>query len=87
MIAVRLPPTLPPLFPGLTRKLEIEATSVREAFDALDQRWPGVRDRLCEAGPAIRRHILVYVDGRRATLDTPTNAGSRLDVITAISGG
>ena len=37
------------------------------AIDALDARWPGMRDRLCDSTPAIRRHINVFVDGERAT--------------------
>jgi molybdopterin synthase sulfur carrier subunit len=85
--AVRLPPTLPPLFSGLPRRLELDADTVEEAIAKLDERWPGLRDRLCEPGPALRRHIHVYVDGERAALDTPLRAASRLDVITAISGG
>jgi molybdopterin converting factor small subunit len=60
---------------------------VAEAIDCLDERWPGLRDRLCEPGPALRRHINVYVDRERAGLETPLAAGSRVDVIAAISGG
>ena len=33
-----------------------------QALDHLDERWPGFRDRLCEPGPELRRHIHVYVD-------------------------
>jgi len=84
---VRLPPTLPPLFPGLPRRLELEAATIAELLAALDAEWPGVRDRLCEPGPTLRRHIHVFVDGERAGLDTEVPAGSRVDVITAISGG
>jgi molybdopterin converting factor small subunit len=87
MADVRLPPTLPPLFPGLPRRLDVEAATVLETLDRLDERWPGLRDRLCEPGPALRRHIHVYVDGERAGLDQPVEARSRVDVITAISGG
>ena len=87
MADLHLPPTLPPLFPDLPRRLEIEATSVDEAIDQLDQRWPGLRDRLCQSGPALRPHINVYVDSRRAELDTPLDTASRGDVIAAISGG
>ena len=60
---------------------------VDEAIDQLDSRWPGVRDRLCEPGPAIRPHIHVYFDRERAALETPLAPGSRVDVIAAISGG
>jgi molybdopterin converting factor small subunit len=84
---VRIPATLPPLFAGLPRRLEIDAPTVGELLDRLEERWPGFRDRLCEPGPALRRHIHVYVDGERAGLDAELEARSRVDVITAISGG
>jgi molybdopterin converting factor small subunit len=84
---VRLPGTLTPLFPGLPRRVEVEAATVLAAIDSLETKWPGLRDRIVEEGPAIRRHLHVYVDGERAGLDTPVEERSRLDVIAAISGG
>ena len=65
----------------------MDATTVDEALDRVEERWPGFRDRLVEPGPALRRHIHVYVDRERAGLDTALEARSRVDVITAISGG
>ena len=79
--------TLTPLFPELPRRIELQAETVDAAIDQLDERWPGVRDRLCEPGPVIRPHIHVYVDRERAALGTPLAPGSRVDVIAAISGG
>ena len=87
MAELYLPTTLLPLFAGLTRRQEIDAATVAEAIEQLDALWPGLRDRLCEPGPAIRRHIHVYVDRERAELGTPLAASSRVDVIAAISGG
>ena len=87
MAELHLPSTLPPLFAGLPRTLDLDAATVDEALDQLDERWPGLRDRLCEPGPALRTHIHVYVDRERAQLDTALEARSRVDVITAISGG
>ena len=87
MAELHLPATLPPLFPELPRRLEVDAATVDEAIDRLEERWPGLRDRLCEPGPVLRRHINVYVDRERAGLETPIAAQSRVDVIAAISGG
>jgi sulfur-carrier protein len=87
MAEVHLPATLPPLFRDLPRHLEVDAATVVAAIDDLDARWPGLRDRLCVPGPALRPHVHVYVDQERAELDTALGAGSRLDVIAAISGG
>jgi sulfur-carrier protein len=87
MADVHLPRTLTPLFRDLPRQVEVEAGTVDEAISRLEERWPGLRDRLCEAGPTIRPHIHFYVDRERAALDTPLTTGSRVDVIAAISGG
>ena len=56
-------------------------------MDALESRWPGMRDRLCDSTPGIRRHINVFVDGERATLATDLAPGTEVWVLTAISGG
>jgi len=87
MADLHLPATLPPLFRDLPRRVEVEAATVDEAFARLDEKWPGLRDRLCEPGPVLRAHINVYVDRERAQLDTPLGERSRVDVIAAISGG
>ena len=87
MTTLHLPMTLLPLFPGLERRVDVEATTVDGAIDELDARWPGLRDRLCEPGPAIRPHIHVYINVERAELDAPLDSGARVDVIAAISGG
>jgi sulfur-carrier protein len=87
MAELHLPATLPSLFADLPRTLEVEAGTVNEAIDRLDQRWPGMRDRLCEPGPQLRRHINIYVDRERAELETRLEHDSRVDVIAAISGG
>jgi sulfur-carrier protein len=86
-VAVVLPAALVRLFPGSVRRVEVCAATVGEVIDALDARWPGMRDRLCDSRPAIRRHINVFVDGRRTTLDTRLAPGAEVTVITAISGG
>jgi molybdopterin converting factor small subunit len=87
MADLRLPMTLTPLFDDLPRRLELDAATVNDAIEKLEQRWPGLRDRLCEPGPVLRPHINVYVDRERATLDTPLQEHSHVDVIAAISGG
>ena len=87
MAELHLPATLPPLFAGLPRELDVEAATVSEAIARLNERWPGFRDRLVEPGAKLRPHINVYVDRERGGLDTELTAGSRLDVIAAISGG
>jgi molybdopterin synthase sulfur carrier subunit len=87
MATVHLPRSLVALFPGLPRRLEVDATDLDQALTALDAAAPGLRDRLVETGPAIREHINVFVDGERATLATPVGPESVVHVIPAVSGG
>ncbi|MBV8257871.1 MAG: MoaD/ThiS family protein [Actinobacteria bacterium] len=87
MADVHLPTTLTPLFAGLPRRVDVDAATVSEALDRLEQQWPGLRDRLVQEGPALRPHIHVYVDKERGGLETPLEPRSRMDVIAAISGG
>ena len=87
MAMVILPRSLAALFPGIERRTMVEASTVDEAIRALDARWPGVRDRLCDSGPTIREHINVFVDGEPADLDTPLRADATVHVIPAIAGG
>jgi sulfur-carrier protein len=86
-VVVLLPRSLVSLIPGTERSTEVEATSVREAIDRLDDRTPGLRNRLVDSGPALREHINVFVDGVQASLDTPLRPDSTIHVIPAVSGG
>jgi molybdopterin converting factor small subunit len=88
-VVVKLPAALVRLFPEATRQVEIPVSvaTVGDAIDALDRRWPGMRDRICDSTPGIRRHMNVFVAGERATLETRLAPGVEVVVLTAISGG
>ncbi len=87
MAKVILPRSLVALFPGTERTMEVAGDDVRSVIEGLDSRVPGMADRLLEAGPAIREHLNVFVDGERATLGSPVGPGSVVHVIPAVSGG
>jgi molybdopterin converting factor small subunit len=84
---VHLPRSLVALFPGTPRRIEVAGATVAEVIEALDRRVPGMRNRLLDAGPAIRAHLNVYVAAERAGLDTPVPAGADVHIIPAVSGG
>lgn len=86
-ITVKLPANLVDLFPGASREVRMEAGTVDEMMDELDRRWPGMRDRLCDSSPAVRKHINVFIDGGRVGLDAAIAPGATVYVLTAISGG
>jgi len=84
---VLLPGSLLALFPGVDRRHDVPGETVAALLIALDGRAPGMRDRLVEAGPRLRPHIKVFVDGQQADLSTPVEDGSTVHVIPAVSGG
>lgn len=87
MPRVVLPDSLVRLFPGAERRLQIDGGTVLETVTRLDERWPGMRDRLLDGRPAIRRHIVIFVNGERAELSTPVLETDELYVMPAMSGG
>ncbi len=88
MATVHLPRSLVALFPDPPpRHVEIEATSIADLIERLDERWPGMSDRLCDAGPTIREHINIFLDGQRTTLTGVLTPGSVVHIIPAVAGG
>jgi molybdopterin converting factor small subunit len=87
MAEVVLPASLVQLFPGSPKRVQVEGRSVQAVIDGLDQRWPGMRNRLCAPGPAIRQHIRIFVDSEQSSLETPVAATSEVRIIPALSGG
>ena len=87
MATIILPRSLIALFPAAPRRCEVEAATVAEAIDLLDELAPGMRNRILDAGPVIREHIKVFVDQVPGTLETPLRPGSTLHIIPAVSGG
>ncbi|HEX6868521.1 MAG TPA: MoaD/ThiS family protein [Candidatus Limnocylindrales bacterium] len=87
MATVYLPSSLRALFPGVAKRNEVAGTTVGELIAGLDADVPGVRDRLVDAGPRLRQHINVFVDGQPADLATAVGPASVVHVIPAVSGG
>lgn len=87
MAVVVLPRSLVVLLPGADRRVTADGTTVGELIDALDRRWPGLRDRPCDRGPTLREFINVYVDGQPADLGSAVAAGSTVHILPAVAGG
>lgn len=87
MAKVILSDALARLFPGAPREQEVEAADVSSLLDALDARWPGMRDRVADSTPRIRRHLNVFVDSQKACLATPITPDAEVLILTAMSGG
>ncbi len=87
MADVHLPRSLVALFPGAPRRVAAAGATVAEVIADLDAQVPGIRNRLVDAGPELRTHINVFVEGQRATLATAVAPNAVVHVIPAVSGG
>ncbi|MEN3336318.1 MAG: sulfur-carrier protein [Blastocatellia bacterium] len=86
------------IIPTLLRRLtdnadavEVDATTVRDILDRLDERYPGFRARVCEETGELRRFINIYVDGEDVrfldNLATLVPAQAEVSIVPAIAGG
>jgi molybdopterin synthase sulfur carrier subunit len=65
----------------------IEGDSVGELLAALEREHPATGGWILDERGVLRRHINVFVNGERRPQDAPVDAGDRVDVLPAISGG
>jgi molybdopterin synthase sulfur carrier subunit len=86
------------IIPTLLRRLtenadtiEVEADTVKEILDRLDERYPGFRARVCETSGELRRFINIYVDGEDVrfldNLATRVPERAEISIVPAIAGG
>ena len=86
MASVRLRGQLRALAGGEAQH-RVEADVVAAALSELERSQPALRGWILDERGAIRRHINVFVNGERATPQTPLEPDDRVDVLPAISGG
>jgi len=66
---------------------ELTGGNVGQVLDLLFEAEPGLRNHLIDEDGQIRTHVLVFVDGERADLQTPVPEGGEVQVLQAVSGG
>lgn len=65
----------------------LDGATVGELLAALEREHPATSGWILDERGALRRHINVFVNGEMGALDTRLDAGDRVDVLPAISGG
>ena len=72
-------------------EIDVQADTISEILNELDQKYPGLKSRLCEDNGELRRFFNIYVDGEDVRflddLRTKVPAGAEVAIIPAISGG
>ena len=87
MPVVFIPTQLRNLTGGESRVV-VEGGFVRDVIDALDRRFPGIKERLCR-GDSLMPGLQVCIDDAITTrgLRTPVEAESEVHFLPAIGGG
>ncbi|HEX7911217.1 MAG TPA: MoaD/ThiS family protein [Paraburkholderia sp.] len=74
-----------------TPEREVDARTIREALEAVFVAQPRLRGYILDDQSALRRHLVVFVDGRRVRdrqhLSDVLDMESRVYVVQALSGG
>lgn len=66
---------------------ELDGGTVEELLRAFEQAHPAAQGWILDERGHIRRHINVFVNGEQSAAETPVQAGDRVEVLPAISGG
>jgi molybdopterin synthase sulfur carrier subunit len=66
---------------------DLAGATVGELLSALESAHPAISGWILDERGVMRRHINVFVNGERGAQDTDVEAGDRIDVLPAISGG
>jgi molybdopterin converting factor small subunit len=89
-VRIRIPTPLR-RFTDNKETVEVSATTVQGAIDALESAHPGIKDRLCDESGALRRFVNVYYKDEDIrfldNVQTRIEDGSELSIVPAIAGG
>lgn len=70
---------------------QIEAHTLREVIERLDERFPGFRDRLLDEEGELRGYINIYRNGKdireEGGLETALESGDSISILPALAGG
>jgi MoaD family protein len=69
----------------------LDAASVDGVLEALEARYPGIRDRLCDENGKLRRFLNIYVNSEDIRFldnqSTPLKDGDEVSIVPAVAGG
>ncbi len=87
MATVYIPAQLREMTSGVDR-IDVEAASVRDIVEAMDEKFPGIRQRLC-TGDELSSSLQVSIDGVMSSrgMRAKVKPDSEVHFIPAIGGG
>ena len=90
MAQFRIPGPLRRLSDGQTT-VEVEASDLSTAIEALDARFPGFKDRLLDESGELRQFVNVYLNDEDvrlgAGLESKVHSKDEISIVPAVAGG
>lgn len=89
-VIVRVPTPLRRLTDG-QGEVEVDASTVKEAIEKLEEKYPGFKERLLDEKGELRRFVNLYLNDEDVRFlkgtDTELKEGDVLSIVPAIAGG
>ena len=89
-VKVRIPTPLRRLTNGQS-EIEVAGSNLAQCIEALEQEFPGMKERLYDDGGELRRFVNFYVNGEDVRFaqgaDTAVKDGDELSIVPAVAGG
>ena len=90
-ITVRIPTPLRKLTNEQDTVIANESGTLAQLIDALEQQFPGLKERLCDEQGELRRFVNVYVNGEDVRflsgLSTAIETGAEVSIVPSVAGG
>ena len=90
LVKVRIPTHLRKMTDG-KGEIEAEGKTIEELLNDLENRYPGIKERLCDETGNLRRFVNVYVNEEDIRFikgkDTLLSDGDEVSFVPAIAGG
>ena len=90
MVTVRVPTSMKALTGGQV-EVQVEATTVAEVIERLNDKYNGIKHRLCDETGNVRVFVNIYVNEEDIRgldgIESATKSGDEVAIIPAIAGG
>jgi molybdopterin synthase sulfur carrier subunit len=89
-VLVRIPTPLRKLTDGLS-EVALNGCNIGELLDSLENKFPGIKERLCDEQGNVRRFVNIYLNDEDvrflSDLKTEIKDGDHVSIVPAIAGG
>ena len=89
-VTVRIPTPIRRVTNG-EDKITVSGATLRQIIEAMEEKYPGIKARLCDDKGDLRNFVNIYINGEDVRflsgIDSPLNPGDEVSIIPAVAGG